>query len=141
MAEEKFKLRLDLKSGNEEIDLYIYELHNYLVSFETSSIKQMLVALDEMCIKITDDIVSITNGNLSQLTVLSQDGQDKTFDRVMKIVEKIDSFKKVSEMAEQLRPEVAERKEEVKKSRLVIDTTANPFEQIQKEILEKGRKK
>ena len=101
----------------------------------------MLVALDEMCIKITDDIVSITNGNLSQLTVLSQDGQDKTFDRVMKIVEKIDSFKKVSEMAEQLRPEVAERKEEVKKSRLVIDTTANPFEQIQKEILEKGRKK
>jgi len=135
MNEEKFELRLDLVSESEEINLYLYELHNYLVNFETSSIKQLLISLDELSVKLTDDINHVTNGELEKLTILSNDAQDKTFDRVMKLVEKIDSFKKVSDMAEALRPDIA-KKGETKKSQIKIDPTSNPFEQLQKQRLE-----
>lgn len=140
MDKEKFKLRLDLKTGVEEVDLYIYELHNYLANFETSSIKQMLIALDNIAFKMVDDLDSISEGDTDNLTILSDSKDSKVFDRLMTLVTKIKDFKEVCAMAETLRPEIAERKEEVKKSRLVIDTTANPFEQIQKEILEKSKK-
>lgn len=133
--EDKFKLRLDIKTGDEEIDLYIYELHNYIVSFETSSVKQLLVSLDHLAVKLTDDIDAITNGEPEKLTILSPDGNDKSFDRLMKLIDKIDSFRKISDMAESLRPELAERKEEVKnaKPKIKIDISqGNTFEIIQK---------
>lgn len=141
MDKEKFKLRLDLKTGNEEVDLYIYELHNYLANFETSSIKQMLIALDNIAFKMVDDLDSISEGDTDNLTILSDSKDSKVFDRLMTLVTKIKDFKEVCAMAETLRPEIAERKEEVKKSRLIIDTTTNPFEQIQRELLEKNKAK
>lgn len=139
--QEKFELRLDLVSESEEVNLYLYTLHNYLVNFETSSVKQLLISLDELCVKLTDDVNHLTNGELDKLTILSNSGEDKTFDRVMKIIEKIDSFKKVSEMAEALRPDIASKKEEVKKSKIQIDTSSNPFEQIQQMQLENKKNK
>ena len=139
--QEKFELRLDLVSESEEVNLYLYTLHNYLVNFETSSVKQLLISLDELCVKLTDDVNHLTNGELDKLTILSNSGEDKTFDRVMKIIEKIDSFKKVSEMAEALIPDIASKKEEVKKSKIQIDTSSNPFEQIQQMQLENKKNK
>lgn len=141
MDKEKFKLRLDLKTGDEDIDLYIWELHNYLVNFEVSSVKQLLVALDNVAQKITDDLDRICSGDLESLEILSDDKESKLFDKVQKVVEKIDSWKKVSEMAEALRPEVAERKDEVQKSKAIqIDLKGgNAFEEIQRQFIRKGK--
>jgi hypothetical protein len=134
MDKDKFKLRLDIKTGKEDIDLYIWELHNYLIKFETSSVKQMLISLDTVAQKITDDLDCIANGDLGGLQILSDDKDSKIFDKVQKIVEKIDNWKRVSEMAEGLRPEVEERKSELKdkKPQIKIDTSANVVEQLLK---------
>lgn len=131
---EIFELRLDLVSESEEINLYLYKLHSYLLNFETSSVKQLLISLDELCVKLTDDINHITNGDLENLTILSSNNQDKTFDRVMKIVEKIDSFKKVSDMAEAMRPPIADEKNVTKKPKLALDKSKNPMEDIVKKL-------
>lgn len=159
MAEEKFKLRLDLKTGDPNIDNYIYELHNYLITFETSSIKSLIVALDRLAHELCDDIDNIVEGVNSEDEVsIGEDGvelkkvpakkiltdsvYDKTFDRIMALIKNIKDFKAISEMAESLRPEIAERKEQVKKSKPVIeiDVSGNAFEQLQKEKLSKLKK-
>lgn len=137
MEKEKFKLRLDIKSGNEEVDLYIYELHNYLCEFEVSSVKQMLISLDGIAQKITDDLDKIVNGDFQNLIILSDDKESKIFDKIQKIVEKIDSWKKVSDLAESLRPEIAKPETKNAKPQIKIDTTGNAFEQIQKTINQK----
>lgn len=140
MAEEKFKIRPNLKTGNPEIDLYLYELHQYLRSFETSSIKTMLVAIDDVAQKIVDDLVLVAEGDTNNLSILSDDKESKIFDKISKIVEKIESWKKVSDMAEALRPEEVEEGQ-TKKAQIKLDLTGNPFEQIQKEALDKRKNK
>ena len=141
MAEEKFKLKLDISTGDAEIDLYIYELHNYLANFETSSIKQMLIALDNIAFKMVDDLDKVAEGDTDNLTILSDSKDSKVFDRLMTLISKIKDFKEVCNMAEALRPETAELKEKVKKSKIQLDITGNPFEQIQKMRLEEQRAK
>ena len=141
MTEEKFKLRLDISTGDAEIDLYIYELHNYLANFETSSIKQMLIALDNIAFKMVDDLDKVAEGDTDNLTILSDSKDSKVFDRLMTLISKIKDFKEVCNMAEALRPETAELKEKVKKSKIQLDITGNPFEQIQKMRLEEQKVK
>jgi hypothetical protein len=135
MDKEKFKLRLDIKTGNEDTDLYLHELHNYLLNFEASSVKKMVMSLDNIAQKITEDLDNIIQGEDVVLTILVEDS--KIFDKVQKIVEKIDSWKKVSEMAESLRPDIEKEKKYGGKPTLNIDSKANPFEQIQKTINQK----
>ena len=135
--EGKFKLRLDIKTGDEDIDLYLYNLHSYIIQFETSSVKQLIISLDRLSQKLCDDVDNLTEGSIEKLTILSPDAQDKTFERIMKLVEKIDYFKKVSEVADSLRPETAERKEEAAKSKhnriqLDLNGSGNIFEALQK---------
>lgn len=132
--EGKFKLRLDLRTGDPDLDLYLYNLHSYLIAFETSSVKQLIISLDRLSQKLCDDVDMLTDGNIEGLTILSPDAQDKIFERVMKLIEKIDSFKKVSETAESLRPEIQERIDEVSKSKpkqIKIELGDNPFETLQ----------
>lgn len=152
MAEEKFKLRLDIKTGDEDIDLYLWSLHEYLVSFETSSIKQLIISLDRLSQKLCDDIDMISDGTAftrteneegetvvdNNLTILSSSSYDKTFDRILALIGKIESFKKISELAESLRPDVAERKEEIKELKPKIkgiEMGKNPFEALQERKL------
>lgn len=138
-SKEKFKLRLDLKTGNEEIDLYLYNLHNYVVSFETSSIKQMLVSLDGIAQKMIDDLDKIAQGDFEELVILSDDKDSKVFEKVQRIVEKIDSWKKVCETAESLRPEIEDRKKEVKNS-LTIGTNGSVYEEVLKQAQSNKKK-
>lgn len=138
-SKEKFKLRLDLKTGNEEIDLYLYNLHNYVVSFETSSIKQMLVSLDGIAQKMIDDLDKIAQGDFEELVILSDDKDSKVFEKVQRIVEKIDSWKKVCETAESLRPEIEDRKKEVKNS-LTISTNGSVYEEVLKQAQSNKKK-
>ena len=136
MEKEKFKLRLDIGvMSHQEIKDYCGVLNEYLINFETSSVKQMLISLDNVAQKITDDLDRIVDGKIDSLDILAEDS--KIFDKVQKLVEKIDSWKKVSEMAESLRPEVDSVKKENAKPQIKIDTTGNAFEQIQKTINQK----
>lgn len=152
MAEEKeeFQLRLDLKSGNSEVDNYLQTLHDYLINWEASSIKRMLLTLDETALEITKDLQLINSGNaytkpysitspdgntvsfpeICKLKVLNDEKDSKIYDRVMTLVSKVKDFKSVCEMAENIRPTIS--KEEVKKKTLKIDSSQNIMEQISK---------
>lgn len=141
MAEEKeFKIKPQLKSGVEEVDLYIFELHEYIKSFETSSIKKMLVAIDNVAQKIVDDLVLIAEGDTDSLSILSDDKESKVFDKISKIVEKVESWKKVSDMSEAMRPEVEEIKSQ-EDAKVNIDIHSNIFEQLQEQHYKKNKSK
>lgn len=141
MAEGKgeFQIRLDWeKLPKEELSLYIYELHSYLQAFEVSSIKQLLISLDGVAQKICDDLDAITDGDVDNLKILNPDKGDAVFDRVMKIIEKVDSFKKISTLAESLRPEVVKLEKEVEE-KTKVNPEANIFEQLQERALKKKK--
>lgn len=141
MVEEKgkFQIRLDWeKLPKEELSLYIYELHNYLQAFEVSSVKQLLISLDGVAQKICDDLDAITDGDIDNLKILNPDKGDAVFDRVMKIIEKVDSFKKISTLAESLRPEVVKLEKEVEE-KTKVNPEANIFEQLQERALKKKK--
>lgn len=139
MAEGKFQIRLDWeKLPKEELSLYIYELHNYLQAFEVSSVKQLLISLDGVAQKICDDLDAITDGDVDNLKILNPDKGDAVFDRVMKIIEKVDSFKKISTLAESLRPEVIKLEKEAGE-KTKVNPESNIFEQLQERALKKKK--
>lgn len=161
MAEEKevFQLRLELKSGNTEVDDYLEQLHTYLINWEASSIKQMLLALDETALEITKDLRminageafspayvinspdggSITFPEVCKLKVLNDNKESKVYDRVMTLVGKVKDFKTVCDMADAIRPEI-KKEDELKKKAIRLDPSGNPFEQLQKQRLEEKSK-
>jgi hypothetical protein len=133
MEGEKFQIRSDWEKLNkEELSLYIYELHNYLCAFEVSSVKQLLISLDGVAQKICDDLDSIADGDIENLKILNPDKGDAVFDRVMKIIEKVDSFKKISSLAESLRPEIVKLSGDVKDNN--SKSVGNVFEQALEKI-------
>ena len=134
---DKFKIITDIDSMSlEELKSYCEELNSFLINFEASSVKNMVMSLDSIAQKITEDLNNIITGEATVLTILVEDS--KIFDKVQKIVEKIDSWKKVSDLAEGLRPEIAKPISKDKpKPTIKIDPTANAFEQIQKSINQK----
>lgn len=135
----KFQIRLDWeKLSKEELSLYIYELHNYLQAFEVSSVKQLLISLDGVAQKICDDLDAITDGDIDNLKILNPDKGDAVFDRVMKIIEKVDSFKKISTLAESLRPEVV-KLEKGAEEKTKVNPESNIFEQLQERALKKKK--
>lgn len=145
-----FELRLDWKSldRKEQVE-YIDSLHDYIVNWEASSIKQMILALDDTALKITEDLRMINAGtaytvpftkvdtdgtkiefpSMCNLKVLNDDKDSKTYDRVMALVTKMKDFKAVCEMAEDIRPQIKHEKNE--KEVPVIDIGENAFESIQ----------
>lgn len=157
MDKEKFKLRLEFSSGNSEVDEYVQLLHEHILSFDTSNIKKVIIALDNVMGDISDDLNLISSGDTwipdvitydsegkeaskicgySKLKVLSDESSSKTFDRVMVLMTKVESFKSVSELADNLKPEI-EKLDGIKKSKIVIDTTKNPMEDVIKKLRSK----
>lgn len=130
MEKEKFKLKLHLKSGIKEVDEYLQEIHDHYQSFNTSSIKQLIVALDSISSVLTEDIYKISNGETEGLKILADNLNDKLFDRVLKLVDKIECFNKVSELSKSLIPEIEEIKSTLKSEKIKIDSKGNPMEQI-----------
>ncbi len=147
---EEFQLRLDLKSEDPEITEYLADLHNYLLNWEASSIKNMLLSLDETASEIAKDLQMINRGEaftpayvvntpdggsiafpeVCKLKVLNDSKDSKVYDRVLALVGKVKDFRSVCELAESMRPEI--RKEQTKKKTLKIDPTKNIMEQISK---------
>ena len=152
MDKEKFKLKTHIKSGVEEIDEYIDSLHKHILSFDTSNIKKVILSLDNVMGDISDDLNLISSGDTwipdvitydndgkeaskicgySKLKVLSDESSSKTFDRVMVLMTKVKDFKSVSELADTLKPDVEDVKED-KKPTIKIDPSKNVMEQITK---------
>src|SRR5690606_25533105 len=111
---EKFRLKKHLKSGIEEVDNYLRDIHEYVESFDTSSVKMLLMALDEACMEMAKDIAKTTRGETDGLNILSNDKDDKVFDRVLTVISKVDSIKKISELAQDLKPDIEDFNELVK---------------------------
>lgn len=135
-----FTIRSHIRSGKEEVDLYLYEMENYLQSFDTSSIKQMLIALDNICFKMTDDLDKISEGDTDGLVILSDSKDSKVFDRLMTLIQRVKDIKAVCDLAESLRPEVEEIKNKAEEVVTQLDPTLNPFEQIQEKFNKKHKK-
>lgn len=160
MDKEKFKLKLEFTSGDLITDQYIQSLHEHILSFDTSNIKKVILALDNVMGDISDDLNLISSGDTwipdvitydnegkeaskicgySKLKVLSDESSSKTFDRVMVLMTKVDNFKSVSELADSLKPEIEETQKEAEE--LKIDRTSNVFEQLQEQHYKKNKSK
>src|SRR5690606_11839360 len=104
-----------------------------------SSVKMLLMALDEACMEMAKDIAKSTRGETEGLNILSNDKDDKVFDRVLTVISKVDSIKKISDLAQELRPDIEDFNELVKD--LPKLDSSNPFEQAQKLIRDKRKGK
>lgn len=126
---DKFKINTTIKSSEPNIQEYINSIHAHLLSFQVNNVIQMVVSLDNVSKSIIEDLDKITRGEVEGLKILTDDS--KTFEKVQKIVEKIDSWKKLIEIAEEFKPEIIEVKEG--KPKVNIDLNGgNVFESILK---------
>jgi len=148
MEKEKFKINLFWETLTKiELKEYVEEMHEYLLASDTSAIKQMIISLNKLCLTLRDDIESISDGNPNpfDLQILSSDKDDKTFDKLMKIVEKVKYFKEINEMAETYKPEILKKEQDDAAKRAKENGTAleikggNVFETLQLEAIKKGR--
>lgn len=157
MEKEKFELRTDWQTmPKDELIVYVTGLHEYITEFDASSIKRMIVSMDNIAYKIAEDIDLIAEGNdgedvynedlemnvwQSRLKILNDSKDSKTFDRLMVLAGKIESFKKVSDMAEAIRPTIVNKAEEAKKEKVSVIEAGTGFEAISEQILNKNKKK
>ena len=140
MEEKEFKIILNWESlGKEELSDYLYELHSFLKDFSTSSINEMILALDDVARIITDDLNRIANGEEGQLRILTDDKDAKSYERVMSLVDKVDKWKNVASYAKDLRPKVKDVDQG--KQELQDALEDGGFEAIQRRIREARNKK
>lgn len=148
---EQFKLRVGLKSGNEEVDEYLKELHDYLLNWEATSIKDMILTLDKTAKIIAEDLRMLNSGQAftpaytvergdtkvhfeeeCKLKILNDSKDSKVYDRVMTLVGKVKDFKIVCDMAENIRPEIVDEKKAIK-PKLKIEANESAYESILKQ--------
>jgi len=145
MAEEKFKIRPDLKSGIKEVDDYLNEIHDYVMNFDASNVKRLIIALDNVVGVMTDDIERISRGDIAEPDFTFVDektkkektikgasklellGNDTIMSTITTMIKMIGDFSVVSDKAASLRPEIAEsiKKQEIKLAE------GNALEQLQ----------
>ena len=133
----KFTIKKHIKSGNKEVDEYIDSIHDYIEGFDTSSVKMLLISLDEACGEIAKDVVKISRGDIDNLTVMTDDS--KAFDKLLKIIEKIEHIKKVSELAQDIKPEIEDLNSVAKDLPKLV--SGNAFEQAQQMVRERRKGK
>ena len=160
--EREFKIKPHIKSGIAEVDEYIEEIHRYLLKTNGSSIKQLIVSLDDIAMKMVQDLNLIIKGDIkepdtiisyvdektgkpktktvegaSKLTILTDDS--KIYEKTMGLINKIEEFRKLNQVAESMRPEVEEIKAQI--AEIKIDRNANVYEQIQEQHYKKNKAK
>src|SRR5690606_13196085 len=126
------------KLNKEELSLYIYELHNYLMEFQTSSIHQMIISLDNIAQKICDDLDIIADGRTDGLVILSDEKDSKIYDRLMTLISRVKDWKEVSKLAEAIRPEVAKLEKQAQE-KIKVNPDSNIFEQLQEQALKRKK--
>lgn len=155
---KKFVIKKGIKTGDAEIDAYIESLHEYLINFETSNIKKLILSIDRLAGAIADDIDKIVDGeseyekevlleydedgepvyetkHLSNLKVLSDYKDSKVYDRVIALLGRVPSFQLVAQTARGLIPEVEEYTEKTEEAQMVenikLSGSGNSFEEMQ----------
>lgn len=137
--EEEFHVRLDWENmSKEELGLYLYELHSFLMDFSTSSINEMILALDDVARILTDDLNRIANNEDGPIRILTDDKDAKSYERIMSLVDKVDKWKSVATFAKDLRPKVKTVEEGKERLQEVIDEGG--FEAIQRRLRERRSK-
>ena len=134
MEEKEFKIRLDWENmSKKELSEYLFDIHSYLMDFSTSSIVEMLLALDGVARVITDDLNNIVT-EVGGLKILTDDKDSKSYERVVSLVDKIDKWRSVATYAKELRPKV--ERGDSGKEELEEALEDGGFEAIQRRIKE-----
>jgi len=164
MDEKEFKIKPELKSGIVEVDEYLEQIHEYLLKSSSSSIKQLIVSLDKVAMKMVHDLNLIIKGDIkepdivtsyldektqktktktiegaSKLTILGDDS--KIYEKTMGLINKIEDFRKLNQVAEAMRPEVEEMKSQLEDTKINLDVHSNVFEQLQEQHYKKNKTK
>lgn len=146
-----FKIRTHIRSKNDDgVNDYIEALENYILGLKASNTLNLIFKLDEVNGTIVEDLDKVITGDavehkmidgelveISNLKVLHESGQNKTFDRVMVLFSKLKDLKNVSDMVQSMIPEVEEKasiKEKVK-----LDKSKPVFEGLQEQMIGKGK--
>lgn len=120
---------------------YIEQLERYLLELKASNTLNLIMKLDEMNGTIVDDLDKVISGEaiehrmiegelveVSNLRVLHESSQNKTFDRIMVLYSKLKDLKAISDMVAQMIPEV-EEKQSIK-DKVKVDKSKPVFEQL-----------
>lgn len=140
------KIRKYIRSKDDEgVNDYIESLENYITNLQASNTLNLIFKLDEINGTIIEDLDKVINGEavehtvvdgevveVSNLKVLHESSQNKTFDRVMTLFTKLKDLKAVSDLVKQMVPEVEEQ--ESIKSKIKLEKGKNIFESIQDQV-------
>lgn len=137
---ENFKIRLDWeKMSKDELSIYLFEIHTFLMDFSTSSINEMIFALDGVARILTDDLHYIMDGEEEKAKILTDNKESKAYERVISLLSSVDKWKAVSTYAKDLRPQVektlAENKQDLENS-----LEEGGFEMLQRMVRESRSK-
>lgn len=141
-----FKIRTHIRSKNDDgVNDYIESLEKYILELKASNTLNLIFKLDEINGTIVEDLDKVISGEavkhevvdgelveISQLKVLHESSQNKTFDRVMVLFSKLKDLKAVADMVATMIPEVEEQ--ESIKSKIKLEKGKNLFESIQEQI-------
>lgn len=141
-----FKIRKYIRSKDDEgVNDYITSLENYITELQASNTLNLIFKLDEINGTIIEDLDKIISGEdiehkvvdgelveVSNLRVLHESSQNKTFDRVMTLFTKLKDLKAVSDLVKQMVPDIEEQ--ESIKSKIKVEKGKNLFESIQDQV-------
>lgn len=148
-----FVIDKTIRSGNYEVDEYISKMEEYILSFDTSHIKRLIVASDIVASQLAGDMVMLATNThrtmgrdedsgmavfKSNLTILSEDKDDKLLERLLNIVGKIPTFKQISDMVVAMKPQ-EKAAAEAENAMIKLDPNKNVYEQMLE--MKKGDKK
>ena len=136
------KIKTYMRSKDDDgLNDYIEQLERYFLELKASNTLNLIMKLDEMNGTIVDDLDKVINGEaiehkmidgelveVSNLRVLHETSQNKTFDRIMVLYSKLKDLKAVSDMVAQMIPEV-EEKQSIK-DKVKVDKSKPVFEQL-----------
>ena len=136
------KIKTYMRSKDDDgLNDYIEQLERYFLELKASNTLNLIMKLDEMNGTIVDDLDKVINGEaiehkmidgelveVSNLRVLHESSQNKTFDRIMVLYSKLKDLKAVSDMVAQMIPEV-EEKQSIK-DKVKVDKSKPVFEQL-----------
>lgn len=133
-------VRSDLRSGNKDVDTYLQQLEDEVISFNANNTKQLIRSIDRMSEKISKDL------NLISSEQKNDDGTEvelsnKIIDTFLKMIEKADKIVKFIEIADSIyglkeviqQSDIIENDSQSEKKEI---STGNKFEEIQRKIKE-----
>lgn len=140
------KIRKHIRSKTDDgVNDYIESLENFILELKASNTLNLIFKLDEINGTIVEDLDKVISGEavkhevvdgelveISQLKVLHESSQNKTFDRVMVLFSKLKDLKAVADLVASMIPDIEEQ--ESIKSKIKLEKGKNLFESIQEQI-------